>query len=85
MTAQEALQEAERRGIVLTPSGTTLHLRGPRDALTDLKHELGRHKQTIIRLLGGGPPTCPCPTCRQFAFPEAGTACHWCRKGRREA
>ena len=85
MTAQEALQEAQRRGIVLTPSGTTLRLRGPRDALRDLKDELRKHKPRIIRLLAEGPPTYPCTTCRQFAFPEAGTACYWCRKGRREA
>ena len=31
------------------------------------------------------PSTYPCTTCGQFAFPAAGTACYWCRKGRHEA
>ena len=86
MTALEALQEARRRGIVLTSAGTALRFRGPKDALSeDLKRELRRHKPEIITLLGAGPATYPCTTCGQFAFPEAGTCCYWCREVPHEA
>ena len=86
MTALEALQEARRRGIVLTPSGTVLRFRGPKNALSEnLKRELKRHKPEIMTLLSTGPATYPCTTCGQFAFPEAGTRCYWCREVSREA
>ena len=81
MTAHEVLQEAQRRGIVLTPSGTTLRYRGPKDALSeDLKRELKRHKPTIITLLGEGRSTYPCSRCERFAFAEADIVCYWCRR-----
>ena len=52
MTAHEALQEARSRGIVLTPVGTILRLRGPADALDEeLERELKRHKPEILVLL----------------------------------
>ena len=80
MTAHEALQEARRRGIVLTPAGSTLRFRGPKDALSeDLKRELKRHKPTIITLLGKGRSTYPCSRCERFAFAEADVVCFWCR------
>ena len=86
MTAHEALQEAQRRGIVLTPAGATLRFRGPKDALSEeLKRELKRHKPAIIVLLGEGRSTYPCIRCDRFAFPEAGTCCYWCREVPREA
>ncbi len=86
MTAHEALQKAQRLGIVLTPVGATLRFRGPKGALSEaLKRELVRHKPEIIVLLGEGLSTYPCTTCGQFAFHEADTVCYWCRKVRREA
>lgn len=78
MTAHEALQEARRRGIVLTQAGSTLRFRGPKDALSeDLKRELKRHKPTIITLLGEGRSTYPCSRCERFAF-AVPTVCFWC-------
>ena len=86
MTAHEALQEAKRRGIILTPRGTAIRFRAPRGALSEeLKQELVRHKPAIIVLLGEGLSTYPCTTCGQFAFHEADTVCYWCRKVLREA
>ena len=86
MTAHEALQEAQRRGIVLTPAGTTLRFRGPRNALTEeLKRELKRHKPAIIVLLGEGRSTYPCSSCGRFAFVEADIVCYWCREVPHEA
>ena len=86
MTAQETLREAERRGVVLTPKGTSLHFRGPKAALNDeLKSELKRHKPEILVLLRGHSQTYPCTRCEMFAFPEAETVCYWCRKVRHEA
>ena len=81
MTAHEALQEARRRGIVLTPAGATLRFRGPKDALSEeLKRELKRHKPAIITLLMEGRSTYPCVRCEQFVFAEADAVCYWCRR-----
>ena len=81
MTAHEVLQEAQRRGIVLTPAGTSLRFRGPRGALgEDLKRELKRHKPEIIVLLVEGRSTYPCGECGRFAFAEADVVCYWCRR-----
>ena len=81
MTAHEALQEAQRRGIVLTPAGATLRFRGPKDALNEeLKHELVRHKPEIIVLLEEGRSTYPCTRCERFAFAQADVVCFWCRE-----
>ena len=86
MTAHEALQEAQSRGIVLTPVGPILRLRWPEGALDEeLRRELMRHKPEILALLRGDFPTYPCARCETFAFHEAGTVCYWCRKVRREA
>ena len=86
MTVHEVLRETQRRGILLTPEGTSLRFRGPKGALNEeLKRELVRHKPAIIVLLGEGPSTYPCTTCGQFAFHEADTVCYWCRKVRHEA
>ncbi len=86
MTAHEALQEAQRRGIVLTPAGATLRFRGPKGALSDeLKRALTRHTPEVLGLLRGDFPTYPCVRCETFAFHEADTICYWCRKVRREA
>ena len=86
MTAHEVLAEAKRRGILLTPVGTTLRFRGPKDALNEaLKRELVRHKPEIIAILGAGPETYPCSSCGQFTFSEADVVCYWCRKVPREA
>ena len=61
MTAHQALQEARHRGITLTPAGTTLRFRGPKDALSEeLKRELVRHKPEIIALLVEDHATYPC-------------------------
>ncbi len=86
MTANEVLQEAQRRGIVLTPAGTTLRFRGPKDALSaELKRELVRHKPEIIALLVDDHATYPCGKCGQFAFAEVDTVCYWCREVPHEA
>ncbi len=86
MTAQQAIEEARSRGIVLTPAGATLRFLGPKDALSEeLKRELKRHKPEIITLLGEGRSTYPCARCEQFAFAEAGTVCYWCREVPHEA
>ena len=86
MTAHEVLQEASRRGIVLTPAGTSIRFRGPKDALSeDLKQALKRHKPQILQLLGAGRSTYPCSLCGRFAFTEADVVCYWCRKVPREA
>ena len=86
MTAHEALQEARRRGIDLTPLGQILRLSWTEGALDeDLRRELVRHKPEILALLKEPRSGYPCARCRSFAFPEAGTFCYWCRKVRREA
>ncbi len=86
MTAHEALQEAQRRGIVLTPAGTSLRFRGPKDALgEEFRRELTRHKSEILEILGGARSTYPCSRCDRFAFAEAGTVCYWCREVPHEA
>ena len=86
MTAHEVLQEAQRRGIVLTPKGTALRFRGPKDALNEeLKRQLVRHKPEIIAILGAGPETYPCSSCGQFTFSEADVVCYWCREVPHEA
>ena len=86
MTAHEVLQEAQRRGIVLTPKGTALRFRGPKEALNEeLKRELVRNKPEIIVILEAGRSTYPCSMCGQFAFAEAGTICYWCREVPHEA
>jgi len=86
VTAHEVLQEAQRRGIVLTPKGTALRFRGPKDALNEeLRRELVRNKPEIIALLVDDRSTHPCSTCGQFAFAEAGTICYWCREVPHEA
>ena len=86
MTAHEALQEAHRRGIVLTPAGATLRFRGPKGALSDeLKSSLKRHKPEIIALLGEPRSTYPRSKCEQFAFAEPDIVCYWCRKVPHEA
>ena len=85
MTAHEALQEAKRRGIVLTPQRTAIRFRGPRGALSEeLKRELVRNKPEILALLEDR-STYPCSTCGQFAFAQAGTICYWCREVLHEA
>ena len=84
MTAIEALHEARRRGIVLTPAGESLHFRGPKDALgEELKRELVRHKPEILEILEAGPATYPCSRCQRFVFAEPGVVCYWCCHGRR--
>ena len=86
MTAHQALQEARHRGITLTPAGTTLRFRGPKDALSEeLKRELVRNKPEILVILEAGPAIYPCSACDQFAFHEAGTVCYWCRQVPHEA
>ena len=86
MTAHDVLKEARRRGIVLTPAGTFLRFRGPKNALSGaLKRELVRHKPELIVLLEAGPVTYPCTSCGRFAFAEASTVCFWCREVPREA
>ena len=86
MTAHEALQEAQRRGIVLTPAGATLRFRGPKDALNEaFKRELVRHKPEIIVLLGEDHSTYPCSRCERFAFAEPDIVCYWCREVPHEA
>lgn len=81
MTAHEVLQEAARRGIVLTPAGTSLRFRGPKDALgEELKREVVRHKPEILLLLGAGRSTYSCSTCGQFRFIHADMVCYWCRR-----
>lgn len=85
MTAQEAIREARRRGIVLTPAGPTLHFRGPKGALREeLKRELKRHKSAIIALLVEGCPTYTCSRCERFVFAEADVVCYWCRRAAEE-
>ena len=80
MTAHEVLQEAQRRGIVLTPKGTALRFRGPKDALNEeLKRELVRNKPEILSLLVEDRAMYPCGRCRRFTFAEADTVCYWCR------
>ncbi len=80
MTAHEALQEAKRRGIVLTPQRTAIRFRGPRGALSEeLKRELVRHKPEILVLLRAGRSTYPCSACGRFAFAQADVVCYWCR------
>ncbi len=80
MTAHEVLQEAQRRGIVLTPKGTALRFRGPKDALNEeLKRELVRNKPEIIGILEAGPATYPCSGCEQFVFAKPNAVCYWCR------
>ena len=86
MTAQQAIQEARRRGITLTPAGTKLRYRGPEGSLGDeLKKALKENKPEILALLGKTRLTHPCIRCDRFAFPEAGTCCYWCREVPREA
>ena len=86
MTAQQAIEEARSRGIVLTPAGAKLRFLGPKGALSDeLKRALTRHKLEVLGLLRGDFPTYPCVRCETFAFHEADTICYWCRKVRREA
>ena len=86
MTAHEALQEAERRGIVLTPRGTAIRFRAPRGALSEeLKRELKKHKPEILNLLEEARSTYPCSRCERFAFAESGTVCYWCREVPHEA
>ena len=86
MTAHEALKEAQLRGIVLTPAGTSLRFRGPKEALnSELKRELVRNKPEILVLLGAGPATYPCSSCGRFAFAQADVVCYWCREVPREA
>ncbi len=81
MTAHEAIQEAQRRGITFSTAGTTLRFRGPKDALSDdLKHELKRHKPEILEILEAGPATYPCSRCAKFSFPGPGILCLWCRR-----
>ena len=86
MTAQQAIQEARRRGITLTPAGTKLRYRGPEGSLgDDFKRELKKNKPEIIALLKEPRSGYPCARCQSFAFPEVGTVCFWCRKVRHEA
>ncbi len=86
MTAHEALQEAQRRGIVLTPAGTSLRFRGPKDALgEEFRRELTRHKSEILEILGEGRSTYPCSSCGRFAFAEANMVCYWCHEVPHEA
>ena len=86
MTARDAIREARRRGIVLTPAGVALRFVGPQGALSEyLKRELKKHKPEIIVLLGERRATYPCSRCDQFAFAEAGTICYWCRQVPHEA
>ena len=80
MTAQQAIEEARSRGIVLTPAGATLRFLGPKGALSEeLKRELTRHKPEILNLLDEGRSTYPCSRCERFAFAEPNVVCYWCR------
>ncbi len=86
MTAQQTIEEARSRGIVLTPAGATLRFLGPKGALSEeLKRELVRNKPEILSLLVEDRSTYPCSTCGQFAFAQAGTICYWCREVLHEA
>ena len=77
MTAHEALQEAQRRGIVLTPAGATLRFRGPKGALSDeLKRALTRHKPEVLNLLEEARSTYPCSRCERFVFAEPDFVCY---------
>ena len=81
MTAQQAIEEARSRGIVLTPAGATLRFLGPKGALSEeLKRELTRHKPEIISLLAEARSTYPCRRCERFLFAEADIVCYWCRR-----
>ena len=80
MTAHEALRETRRRGIKLTPAGTTLRFHGPKGALSgELREALTKHKPEIIALLAEGVATYPCSRCERFAFAEPNVVCYWCR------
>ena len=86
MTAHQAIQEARRRGITLTPAGATLRFVGPKGALNEeLRRELKRHKPEIITLLGEGPSTYPCSRCERFVFAGPNVICYWCREVPHEA
>ena len=81
MTAHEAIEEAQRRGIVLTPAGATLRFLGPKGALSEeLKRELTRHKPEILNLLEEGRSTYPCSRCERFVFADPDIVCYWCRR-----
>ena len=81
MTVHEVLRETQRRGILLTPEGTSLRFCGPKGALNEeLKRELVRHKLEILALLVEDHATYPCPRCRRFAFVEPDTVCYWCHQ-----
>ena len=81
MTARDAIREAHRRGIVLTPAGTALRFVGPEGALSeDLKRELKKHKPEILNLLEEARSTYPCSRCERFVFAEPDIMCYWCRR-----
>jgi len=81
VTAHEALQETRRRGIKLTPAGTTLRFHGPKGALSgELREALTEHKPEIIALLAEGVATYPCIRCDRFVFIEPDVVCYWCRR-----
>ena len=86
MTAHEALRETRRRGITLTPAGTTLRFHGPKGALSgELREALTKHKPEIIALLAEGVATYPCSRCERFVFIEPDVVCYWCREVPHEA
>jgi hypothetical protein len=51
VTLQELLAEAARRGIDLYPDGNSIHYRGPRDAVADLKPKLAAKRGELLNLL----------------------------------
>ena len=81
MTAQQAIEEARNRGIVLTPAGEKLRFRGPKGALSEkLKCALTRHKPEILNLLEEVRSTYRCSGCERFVFAEPDIVCYWCRR-----
>lgn len=81
MTAQQAIQAARSRGIVLTTAGATLRYFGPKGALCeDLRRALTERKPEILNLLEEVHSTYPCSRCERFVFAQADVVCYWCRR-----
>ena len=86
MTAQQAIEEARSRGIVLTPAGAKLRFHGPKGALNEeLKRALAKHKPEILNILEEDRSTYPCSRCERFVFAEPNIVCYWCREVPHEA